>query len=194
MRFLRFLSLVALTLSLACVAGFLALCLRIDYYGHRGPDLRSRTQHAVDLYRVGMAPHLICSGGAEDDPASAAAVCRAMAVELGVPAQVAFVADGSATTEEDAHQVSTLMAQQGWHTAIVVSHPLHLYRVKLFFEKEGLTVYTSPTTTDVDSIYLPLRGYYTIREGAGILWPYLEEAGFPEEWTSALEEWVYSGP
>jgi uncharacterized SAM-binding protein YcdF (DUF218 family) len=216
MRLFRFLFLVALTLSLACVAGFLALCLTINYYGHRdlaqpadaivvlgakvlpnrqpGPDLRARTQHAVDLYRADMAPHLICSGGVKDDPSSAAAVCRAMALDLGVPAETVFVADGSANTEEDARQVSALMAHQGWHTAIAVSHPLHLYRVKLFFEKEGLVVYTSPTTTNVDSIDLWLRGYYTIREATGILWPYLEKAGFSEEWTSALEEWVYSGP
>jgi hypothetical protein len=33
-----------------------------------------------------------------------------------------------------------------------------------------------------------------IREGAGIIWPYLEKAGLPEEWTAALQEWVYSGP
>ena len=117
-----------------------------------------------------------------------------MAAELDVPREGVFLADGSASTEEDARRVAAVMGEHGWRSAVVVSHPLHLYRAKLFFEREGLVVYTSPTTTDVDSIDLLLRGYYTLREGAGMLWPYLEEAGLSEEWTSALHEWVYAGP
>ena len=105
-----------------------------------------------------------------------------------------FLADGSANTEEDAHQVATVMAHHGWRTAVVVSHPLHMYRAKLLFEREGLTVYTSPTTTDVDRIDLPWRAYYTIREVVGILWPYLEEAGFPAAWMATLQQWAYTGP
>jgi uncharacterized SAM-binding protein YcdF (DUF218 family) len=193
-----------------------ALCLKIDYYGRRdlaqpadaivvlgakvlpngepGPDLTARTQHAVELYKAGLAPRVICTGGVQDDRSSAAAVCRALAVSLDTPQQAVFLADGSANTEEDAHRVALVMGQHDWRSAVLVSHPLHLYRAKLFFEKEGLTVYTSPTTTNLDLIDLPLRGYYTFREGVGILWPYFEDAGLPEEWTDALQEYIYSGP
>lgn len=216
MRVLRFLFLVLLSLSLLCIAGLAAVCFNIDYHGRTdlaqpadvivvlgaqvlsdgqpGPDLRSRTEHAVSLYWAGLAPRLICAGGVRDDPASAAAVCKALAVQLGTPAEAVFLADGSANTEEDAQQVAAVMRRHGWQSVVVVSHPLHVYRAKLFCEREGLTVYTSPTTTDLDSIDLPLRGYYTIRECTAILWPYLEQAGFPAEWTAALEHWVYSGP
>jgi uncharacterized SAM-binding protein YcdF (DUF218 family) len=216
MRVLRSLLLVLLFLGLLCTLGFAAVCFNIDYHGRRdlaqpadvivvlgaqvlpdgepGPDLRSRTEHAVSLYWAGLAPRLICAGGVRDDAASAAAVCKALAVELGTPAESIFLADGSSNTEEDARQVAGVMHQHGWQTAVVVSHPLHLYRAKLFCEREGLTVYTSPTTTDVDRIDLPLRGYYTLRECAAILWPYLEQAGFPPEWTATLEDWVYSRP
>jgi uncharacterized SAM-binding protein YcdF (DUF218 family) len=216
MRVLRFLFLVLLFLSLVCVAGLVAVCFNIDYHGRQdlaqpadvivvlgaqvlpdgqpGPDLRSRTEHAVSLYWAGLAPRLICTGGVRDDPTSAAAVCKALAVQLGTPAEAVVLADGSSNTEEDAQQVAAVMQEHGWQSAVVVSHPLHLYRAKLFCEKEGLTVYTSPTTTELDMIDLPLRGYYTVRECAAILWPYLERAGFPPEWTSALEDWVYSGP
>ncbi len=216
MRVLRSVLLIGLGLFLVCVTGFGILCFNIDYYGHRdfaqpadaivvlgakvlpngqpGPDLGTRTQHAVMLYHAGIAPRLICTGGVPDDPFSAASVCKALAVELETPQEVVFLADGSANTAEDAHQVASLMAEHGWRSAVVVSHPLHLYRAKLFFEREGLTVYTSPTTTDVESIDLPMRGYYTIREGAGIIWPYLEAAGLPQDWTSALHDWLYAGP
>jgi uncharacterized SAM-binding protein YcdF (DUF218 family) len=208
-----------LLLSFAAILASLAfgyLCLMIDRSGRRdlaqpaeavvvlgaavlpdgqaGPDLASRTQHAVSLYQRGLATQLICAGGVKDDPSSAAAVCKTLAVSYGVPEDSIRLADGSCNTEEDAHQAASVMRTQGWRTAIVVSHPLHVYRAKLFFEKEGLVVYTSPTTTDVDGIHPVLRAYYTIREGVGVLWPYLEQAGFPSAWTAALQEWVYAGP
>jgi uncharacterized SAM-binding protein YcdF (DUF218 family) len=198
----------------ACLAGFAILCLRIDFYGRLdlaqpadaivvlgaqvlpagqpGPDLTSRTQHAVGLYQAGLAPRMICAGGVAGDQASAASVCRTLAVDLYVPSEVIHIADGSANTAEDAHQVAALMAEQGWQTVIVVSHPLHVYRAKLFFEQEGLTVYTSPTNTNVDDIDLQLRAYYTIRESLGILWPFLEQLGLSPQWTASLEELVYS--
>jgi uncharacterized SAM-binding protein YcdF (DUF218 family) len=216
MRLIRYMLLTIVALCLLCVAGFAVLCFKIDYYGRRdlaqpadaivvlgaqvlsngqpGPDLRTRTEHAVSLYREGIAPRLVCAGGVSGDPASAAAVCRAFAVALDTPQEAVLLADGSANTEEDARQVATVMDGHGWRSVVVVSHPLHVYRAKLFFEREGLIVYTSPTTTDVDRIGLRWRGYYTIRECAGILWPYLEQLGFPIEWTTALQEWVYTGP
>ena len=216
MRILRRILAILASLGLVTLLIFASLCLEVDRYGRKdlaqpadaivvlgalvlpngqpGPNLTVRTQHAVALYQAGLAPHLICTGGFKDEPTSAAAVARALAISLGVPQEVIFLADGSANTEEDAKQVAMVMGQRGWQSVIVVSHPLHMYRVKLFFEEEGLTVYTSPTTTDVDRIALPWRTYYTIRESAGILWPYLEKAGFPPTWTATLQKWVYAGP
>jgi uncharacterized SAM-binding protein YcdF (DUF218 family) len=216
MRILRCILVMLASLGLVVPLAFASLCFEIDSYGRKdlaqpadaivvlgalvlpdgqpGPDLTVRTRHAVALYQAGLAPHLICTGGIKDEPTSAAAVSRALAISLGVPQERILLADGSASTEEDAKQVATVMHQHGWRTAIVVSHPLHVYRVKLFIEKEGLTVYTSPTNTDVDGIALPWRVYYTIREGVGILWPYLEEVGFPPTWTATLQRWVYAGP
>jgi len=214
MRLLRYVILMSCTLALACLVGFVALCMRIDSYGRidraqptdaivvlgakvlpggqPGPDLKSRTEHAVGLYQAGMAPRLICAGGAAGDPMSAASVCRSVASALQVPAEVIFLADGPSNTEQEAGQVASVMGEHGWRSAVLVSHPLHVYRAKLFFERQGLTVYTSPTTTNVDGIDLPFRTYYAIREAAGILWPYLHQMGFRSEWTLALQEWVYS--
>jgi len=130
---------------------------------------------------------LICTGGVKEELSSAAA-SRALAISLGVPPQAIFLADGFANTDEHAQQVETVMAQRDWRTVIVVSHPLHMYRVNPFFERHGLTVKASPTPTDMDGIALPWRIYYAIREGAGILWPYLDQAGLPPTWTATLQE------
>lgn len=201
-----------LTVLIAMVA-FLLLCLQIDRYGRvdlarpadaivvlgatvlpggrPGPDLQVRTRHGVGLYQGGLAPNLICTGGVAGDPFSAAAVAGSMAQELGVPSERVFLADGSKNTSEDARQAAQVMAEHGWRTAVVVSHPLHVYRARLFFEQAGITTYTSPTTTDVDAIAQPWRFYYTVREGVGVLWPYLEAAGLPDHWTARLQLWVY---
>jgi len=216
MRILRHLLLVFACAAIAASLAFAYLCLRIDYYGRRdlaqpadaivvlgaavlpdgqpGPDLARRTQHAVDLYQQGFAPRLLCAGGVKADPWSAAAVCKTLAASYGISEDSIHLADGSSNTEEDARQAASIMGTHGWRTAILVSHPLHVYRAKLFFEKEGLMVYTSPTTTDVDRIDLLWRTYYATREGVGILWPYLEEAGLPAAWTATLQQWVYAGP
>lgn len=215
MRVLRSAMVIFVLLGLAGLLAFGLLCFQIDRYGRRdmaqpadaivvlgalvlpdgqpGPDLSARTQHAVALYHGGLASHLICGGGAKDEPKSAAATCKALAMSLDVAQDAIWLADGSANTDQEAQQVATVMAEHGWQTAILVSHPLHVYRAKLFFERQGLRVYTSPTTTDVEGIALPWRAYYTTREGVGILWPYLEKAGFPPAWTASLHKWVYAG-
>ena len=47
---------------------------RVEPNGQPGPDLRSRTQHAVSLFQRGLAPYLICTGGYDNDQLSAASV------------------------------------------------------------------------------------------------------------------------
>jgi uncharacterized SAM-binding protein YcdF (DUF218 family) len=213
MRLFRYIIAVLGFASLIAVALFLQLCFDIDHQGRidqaqpadaivilgaqvlpngqAGPDLEARTAHAISLYQAGLAPRIICTGGVKGERSSAAAVAGNLASLCGVPQQAIFLADGSWKTQEDAAQTAALMAQHGWQTAIVVSHPLHVYRAKLFFEREGIVAYTSPTTTDVDGIAQPWRAYYTLREGAGVLWPYLERMGFPSHWTARLQKLVY---
>lgn len=170
---------------------------RVEADGQPGPDLRVRTQHAVDLFQRGLAPYLICTGGYQNERLSAAAVARDLAVSLGVPADKVLLADGSMTTREDAASAGQLMARQGWHTANLVSHPLHLERARLLFENQGLTVYPSPTSTQLGAIPWRTRLWLTVREAVGIFWIGLQEAGLPYEWTVPLSRWVYgpaSGP
>jgi len=212
MRLFRYIVAALGLVSLSAIALFLKLCFDIDRQGRvdraqpadaivvlgaqvlpngqAGPDLEARTAHAVGLYQAGLAPRA-CTGGVKGERSAAAAVAGNLASSLGVPQEAIFLADGSWKTQEDAVQTAAVMAQHGWQTAIVVSHPLHVYRAKLFFEREGIVAYTSPTTTDVDGIAQPWRTYYTVREGAGVLWPYLERMGFPSHWTARLQKLVY---
>ncbi|HSJ54349.1 MAG TPA: YdcF family protein [Anaerolineae bacterium] len=161
--------------------------------GQPGPDLYVRTLHAAQLYQRGLAPYFVCTGGFRGDRLSAAAVACNLAVSLGVPADRVFLADGSMTTREDAASARNLMLARGWHTAILVSHPLHLERARILFEGQGLSVYPSPTNTDLSTIPWRTRAWLTARETVGIVWIGLEEIGVPYEWTGLLSQLVY-GP
>ena len=199
-------------LCLASAAAFVGFVWRIDRYGHAdlarsadaivilgarvrpdgqpGSDLLSRTYHALDLYQAGYAENIICTGGFAGDRLSAAAVACRFATEHGVPAGRVWLAAGTSNTGEDAAAAAEVMRAQGWQQAIVVSHPLHLYRAVWHFRHEGIEVYPSPTTTEVERISLPLRAYYAGREAAAILWSIAEDWGAPREWTAQLQVWL----
>jgi uncharacterized SAM-binding protein YcdF (DUF218 family) len=165
---------------------------RVNADGSPGSDLTSRTYHAVDLWLAGYAPHIICTGGFKNERLSAAAVCRRFAIELGVPADRIFLADGSSNTVEDAASTAQVMADQGWRKAILVSHPLHLYRARWLFRRVGLEVVTSPTSTEVERITPPLRAWYALREAAAILLTALDGWQLvPPEWIARLQRWTY---
>ncbi len=164
---------------------------RVEADGQPGPDLWERTMHAVELFQRGLAPYLICTGGYHNDRLSAASVACDLAVSRGVPAEKVFLADGSSTTGEDAISASHLMAAQGWQSAILVSHPLHLERARLLFRDQGVTVHSSPTNTDLRAIPWKTRIWLTAREAVGIVWIYLEDMGVPYDWTVPLSRLVY---
>ncbi|MGD2207658.1 MAG: YdcF family protein [Anaerolineae bacterium] len=164
---------------------------RVEADGKASPNLRARTLHAVGLFQRGLAPYVICTGGHQNDRHSAAAVARDLAVSLGVPAEKILLADGSMTTHEDAVRTRDVMVAQGWQTAILVSHPLHLERARILFEQQGLAIYPSPTSTDLTAIPWPARAWLTTREAVGIAWTALEDLGLPYKWTVPLSRWVY---
>ena len=165
---------------------------RVNPDGQPGPDLASRTRHGIALWKTGYAPRIICTGGFKDEPLSAAAVCRRYAAESGVPADRIFLADGATNTVEDAAATAQIMAAQGWRTAILVSHPLHLFRARWLFRRAGIDVVTSPTTTDVDGIDPARRLWYTLRESAAIVVTALRGWDVvPPEWIARLQRWSY---
>lgn len=165
---------------------------RVEADGSPGSDLTSRTYHAVDLWQMGRAPYIICTGGFKDEPLSAAAVCKRFAVELGVPESLVFLADGSSNTIEDAQVTARLMASHGWRSALLVSHPLHLYRAAWLFRRAGVDAATSPTTTETERIFLPLRVWYAAREAAAVVITALDGWNLiPPEWVAKLQTWIY---
>ncbi len=167
---------------------------RVEPDGSPSSDLLSRTYHAMDLYNAGLAPAVICAGGAGGDRLAAGAVaCRFAVQELGLPAERAWVIqDRDAwTTGGEAVVVAELMGANGWQSAIVVSHPLHLYRARWLFQRAGIDVLTSPTNTDLGRIAPPLRAWYTLREAGGVLLTAVEDWPVVDRLLAWLRNTVY---
>lgn len=213
MTFLKYVFFVLAGSCIALLALFGLLCFRVDRQGsldqarptdaivvlgawvqadgRPSEDLFERTEHAVALYRQGAAPRIICTGGFSGDRLSAAAVARSVAVAYGVPTRDILLADGSLNTQEDAQQAAAVIKAHGWQTILLVSHPLHLYRARLLFEQQGLTVFTSPTNTNLSAIPLRWRLGYDVREALFITWTGMEALGLPREWGLSLHQWLY---
>jgi uncharacterized SAM-binding protein YcdF (DUF218 family) len=173
----------------------IVLGARVEADGRPGSDLTSRTYHAVDLWQAGYAPYIICTGGYKNERLSAANVCRRFAVELGVPAESIRLADGTTNTLEDALASARVMADHGWQLAILVSHPLHLFRARWLFQEAGVNVVTSPTSTETGRIFPPLRAWYVLRESGAIVLSVLDRWGWlPPQWTARLQSWSYGLP
>jgi uncharacterized SAM-binding protein YcdF (DUF218 family) len=100
-------------------------------------DTGARAETAIALWKQGLAPVLIFSGGSSDPESVASAeLMKRTAVAAGVPADAIAVEGTSATTEENAQRVAELMKARGLTSAILVTSPYHQRRAAMLFERE----------------------------------------------------------
>ena len=119
-----------------------------QYVGRPSPVLRARLDHALDLWQRGLAPRLIFTGGTGiGDTTSEAAVSRNYALKHGVPDTVILMENEGRTTRESRAAVSAIMHARQMRTAILVSDPFHMLRLRILATQYGVDAYTSPTKT-----------------------------------------------
>src|SRR5437764_12668449 len=72
-----------------------------QYVGRPSPVLRARLDHALELWRRGLAPRLVLTGGFGDrDTMSEAAVSRQYAIQHGVPAAALLIENKGRYTDD----------------------------------------------------------------------------------------------
>lgn len=119
-----------------------------QYVGRPSPVLRARLDHALDLWQRGLAPRLIFTGGTGvGDTTSEAAVSRNYALKHGVPDTAILMENKGRTTQESLAAVSEIMHARQMRTAILVSDPFHMLRLRILSTQYGVDAYTSPTKT-----------------------------------------------
>jgi len=119
-----------------------------QYAGKPSPVLRARLDHALDLWNRHLAALLILTGGTgAGDTTSEAAVGRTYARKHGVPDSAILVENEGRTTSESMRAVAGMLEVRGLQTALLVSDPFHMLRLRILATRFGFTPYTSPTQT-----------------------------------------------
>jgi uncharacterized SAM-binding protein YcdF (DUF218 family) len=119
-----------------------------QYAGKPSPVLRARLDHALDLWNRHLASLLILTGGTGlGDTTSEAAVGRTYAKRHGVPDSAIIVESEGRTTSESMKAVAGMLEVRGLQSALLVSDPFHMLRLRILARRFGFTPYTSPTRT-----------------------------------------------
>jgi uncharacterized SAM-binding protein YcdF (DUF218 family) len=119
-----------------------------QYAGRPSPVLKARLDHAMLLWKRGLASWLIVTGGmGSGDTTSEAAVGRRYALRQGVPDSAILLEDQGRTTTASLAAVSDIMSRRKLRQAILVSDPFHMLRLRILAREYGLDCVTSPTRT-----------------------------------------------
>lgn len=142
-----------------------------QYRGKPSPVLRARLNHALLLYLRGLAPYILTTGGAGDDPDfTEGEVGRAYLIERGVPSEAIITEPEGSTTAQSVDAAAETMHRMGLHSCIVVSDGYHIYRVKRLLQAQGIQVYGSPRPASAQTSRLERRWTY-FRQAVGfVLW------------------------
>ena len=135
-----------------------------QYDGRPSPVLRARVDHAIQLWRRGLAPRLIVTGGSGiGDTTTEAAVERRYAIAHGVPASAILQEPESRSTSESLRNVAAMLGENS-REVILVSDPFHMLRLSILARRFGLRPRTSPTRTSPISANRAQFWRYTLQE------------------------------
>lgn len=136
-----------------------------QYAGKPSPVLRARLDHALDLWNRHLATLLILTGGTgSGDTTSEAAVGRTYVRKHGVPDSSILVESQGRTTSESMRAVAGMLEVRGLQSALLVSDPFHMLRLRILARRFGFTPYTSPTRTSPISPNREQRWKYIFSE------------------------------
>lgn len=160
-----------------------------QYDGRPSPVLEARVAHAVELFRAGVAPILIVTGGkASGDRTTEAAAARTWAVEHGVPASAILAEDQGRTTLESLEAVAVILRSRHLASAVFVSDRTHMLRVLRIAIDQGIVAWGSPTATSPSDAEPASRASAVVHE-LGALAIYFAGAGH-----AVIEEPVVATP
>jgi uncharacterized SAM-binding protein YcdF (DUF218 family) len=147
-----------------------------QYVGRPSPVLRARVDHAVSLWKRGLAPTLILTGGIGlGDTTSEAAVARKYAISKGVPDHAIVLEINGRTTSESMRAVARIMEDREQKSVILVSDPFHMLRLSILARRHGLEPYTSPTRTSPITSNREERWKYVVSESVKVPLAYIFE-------------------
>ena len=119
-----------------------------QYNGTPSPVFRARLDHAAALYRQGIAPMIVVTGGkiAGDEFTEAGAGADYLHT-LGIPDDAILRETTSRNSWESLRASARFLKGRGITRVVLVSDPFHSLRIRLIAEEIGFDAVTSPTET-----------------------------------------------
>ncbi len=140
-----------------------------EYDGRPSPVFKARLDHAYDLFRKGLAPMVITTGGAAADPNySEGGVGHDYLMRRGIPEMALIAETQGSDTSESAQRVAVIMRANRLKNCIAVSDAYHVFRIRKMLEHEGLQVYVAPRSDSRPKSFWQ-RGSAILRESASYL-------------------------
>lgn len=157
----------------------------VDERGRVRPETRRRVEAGVELYRRGMAPLMVMTGG-DAGGVIEAEVMRDLATTLGVPAKAILVEPRSDSTITNARNSVRLLRRHLKRrrcSVIVVSSPYHLARARRLFQCAGAEVQIAATEVPDSTAYrVGFTGYEIFVRGIYLFMDECKRArGEPDE-------------
>ena len=158
-----------------------------QYSGQPSGVFEARLQHAVDLWKEGLAPYLIVTGGKlPADITTEAATARAWAIANGVPKEAILGEDRGRNTLESLEGVAAILRTHDLHTVLFVSDRTHMLRVLRMARDLGITAWGSPTPTSPTDLETDRRWRSIAHELAGLAVYYVGGRSFDDAATATL--------
>jgi uncharacterized SAM-binding protein YcdF (DUF218 family) len=116
-----------------------------EYSGRPSPVFRARLDHAFELYQRGLAPTVITTGGAADDPSfNEGQVGHDYLMHRGIPEASLIAETHGSDSAQSAERVGVIMRANHMRSCIAVSDEYHVFRIHRLLEYEGIQVYVAP--------------------------------------------------
>jgi uncharacterized SAM-binding protein YcdF (DUF218 family) len=128
----------------AAKADAIAVFGAAEYNGRASPVLKARLQHALSLYRRGLAPIIVTLGGGSDPSYSEGDVGRNFLLTHGVPDSRIIAETSSSDTEQSVARLAAIARENHLDTILIVSDGTHLFRIRQLCAAQGLHVLLSP--------------------------------------------------
>ena len=136
--------------------------------------LADRVRTGCALYRQGLAPRIILSGGPAGGKAHETEAMRRYALKLGVPDSAILLDKRGLSTHETVRNTIPMFRQLGARRVLAVSHFYHLPRIKLSYQRAGWEVFTVP----VEHPRAPRHEYpYLVCRETAAFWVYYLRGG-----------------
>jgi len=164
-------------IDMAEKADAIAVLSAAQYSGKPSPIYKARLDHAMELFKLEMAPTIITTGGVSTSgEISEGEVGKKYLISNGIPANKIISDVESLTTEENIREIASIAQDNNLKKIIVVSDPFHLYRAILIAKSFNLDLIPSPTRKSPVTKNSLLEYKYMARETAGVM---LQQLHFP---------------